>query len=295
MDPEALFRLLLDEGWVEAADLERLLEDYESGNQDLFDFLEASGVGSKHDVLRAVAAAHGWDSVDIGEFEFLPDLSKSISRDLIRIYRCLPIHDSPDVLKVCFVDPLDDVAIDELQKILDRRIEVVIADPHEVEARVQAIVDGSSLDSSTIGVAPFGAFEVASNTAQVQVPQLSHGRGIRMIALSLLAAAAVAVASLHVRQEHSAQAVKVVLKDIEAFEEAHALSRKSWEQEVRDIELELEKMGSLLKRNETEAAKLAQLEAGIQRLEGKLEGLSEIKSAGESGDEATVVQDGTSE
>jgi hypothetical protein len=295
MDPEALFRLLLDEGWVEAADLERLLEDFEAGSLDLFDFLEASGVGAKQDILRMIATAHGWESVDFGNFQFSHDLNKSISEDLMRIYRCVPIHDSPDVLKVCFVDPLDDVAIDELRKLLGRRIEVVIADPHDIEERVRAIVDDASFDFSPAGTALEGASEGGDQTAQVDDSRRSYGRGIRMAALAMLAASAAAVTFMHMRQRHSSQAVKVVLEEFEAYKEDHRSSQLTWERQARDLKLELDRLGNLLKRGEAEATKFAQLEAGIQRLEGKLESLTEIKSLGNSADESTDVQNGSGE
>jgi hypothetical protein len=295
MDPEALFRLLLDEGWVEAADLERLLEDFEAGSLDLFDFLEASGVGAKQDILRMIATAHGWESVDFGNFQFSHDLNKSISEDLMRIYRCVPIHDSPDVLKVCFVDPLDDVAIDELRKLLGRRIEVVIADPHDIEERVRAIVDDASFDFSPAGTALEGASEGGDQTAQVDDSRRSYGRGIRMATLAMLAASAAAVTFMHMRQRHSSQAVKVVLEEFEAYKEDHRSSQLTWERQARDLKLELDRLGNLLKRGEAEATKFAQLEAGIQRLEGKLESLTEIKSLGNSADESTDVQNGSGE
>jgi hypothetical protein len=242
-----------------------------------------------------IATAHGWESVDFGNFQFSHDLNKSISEDLMRIYRCVPIHDSPDVLKVCFVDPLDDVAIDELRKLLGRRIEVVIADPHDIEERVRAIVDDASFDFSPAGTALEGASEGGDQTAQVDDSRRSHGRGSRMAALAMLAASAAAVTFMHMRQRHSSQAVKVVLEEFEAYKEDHRSSQLTWERQARDLKLELDRLGNLLKRGEAEATKFAQLEAGIQRLEGKLESLTEIKSLGNSADESTDVQNGSGE
>jgi TolA-binding protein len=98
-----------------------------------------------------------------------------------------------------------------------------------------------------------------------------------MVGLALLAASATAAAAFYLVQKNSVQSVKSLLGEFESFQETHRLSRLNWEQEVRDLELEMEKLSSLVDRNEVDVHKIGQLEAGIQRLEGKFEGLSEIR------------------
>jgi hypothetical protein len=295
MDPEALSKILSNLGWIDADDVGRLLKDYESGSLDLFDFLEASGVGSKRDILQAVAEARGTEFVDLGKVEFPPKLFDSIPDDIIRIYRSVPIHDSSDLLKVCLKDPLDDAAVDELANLLKRRIRVVIADPDAVEELVQNRLEGSLNVSPSFKTAPVAASLGTDPDGVASVLHQSRKSGLRMVGLALLAASAAATAALYLGQQVSANASDARFEQFEALLEAHRLSRLAVEQEIRDLERELEKLTVLLNRNEVDAIKLVQLEAGIHQLEGKVESLNEIQARVESSTGTDENPNGTKE
>jgi len=281
MDPETLLKILADLGWIGPDDVDRLLEDYESGSIGLFDFLEASGLGCKRDVLVAVAEARGLEMVDLASVEFPPGLFDSIPDDIVRIYRSVPIHDSSDLLKVCLEDPLDDVAVGELANLLKRRIQVVLADPDAVEEVVQKRLQGSLNVSTSFKSAPVTA-SLGTDPATATVLNQSRTSGLRMVGLAILAASAAATAALYLGQQDSAHASGARFEQFEALLETHRLSRLAVEQEIRDLEQELEKLAALLIHNEVGTIKLEQLEEGIHRLEGKVESLNEIQVPTES-------------
>lgn len=281
MDPETLLKILADLGWIGPDDVDRLLEDYESGSIGLFDFLEASGLGSKRDVLVSIAEARGLEMVDLASVEFPPGLFESIPDDLIRIYRSVPIHDSSDLLKVCLKDPLDDIAIGELANLLKRRIQVVLADPDAVEEIVQKRLEGSLNVSPSFRTAPVTA-SLGTDPGTASVLNQSRTSGLRMVGLALLAASAAATAALYLGQQDSAYESAAHFERFEALLEAHQLSRMAVEQEIKDLQRKLEKLTALLARNEVSTIKLEQLEEGIHRLEGKVESLSAIQMPSES-------------
>ena len=281
MDPETLLKILADLGWIGPDDLDRLLEDYESGSIGLFDFLEGSGLGSKRDVLDAIAEARGLEMVDLALVEFPPRLFDSVPDDIIRIYRCVPIHDSSDVLKICLKDALDDVAVVELENLLKRRIQVVLADPDAVEEVVQKRLEGSLNVSPSFKTAPVTA-SLGMDPATAALPNQRRTSGLRMVALAILAASATGTAALYLGQQDSAHASGARFEQFDALLETHRLSRLAVAQEIRDLEQELEKLAALLARNEVGTIKLEQLEEGIHRLEGKVESLNEIQVPMES-------------
>jgi hypothetical protein len=292
MDPERFLQILTEQKWLGMEEAERLLQEYDDQPGDFFGFLEASGLGSKEELLRAVAEAHGTDYVDLGQSEFPPQLFNSVPADLVRIYRCVPIHDSSEVLKVCLVDPLDDVAVNELRNLLGRPIEVVLADPDAVEALVQErLLTGSLFPSVPGRTAPVVASLGVKPDTQPDVLEQGRGSGIRMVGLAFLSASAAAAAALYLGQQYSAQAAKTLLGEFESYQETHRLSRLTWEQDVRDLEMEIHKLRTLLERSEVDAIKLGQLEVGMQRLEGKFEGLSAIKPSSTSVDGPPEVND----
>jgi len=293
MNPESLIETLKEIGLMEAEDGERFLKDAES--TDIFILLEAAGFGSKEEVLRTVADCRGFEYLNLRGTQFPPELLRDMPLHVMRIFRCFPTHVSNDVSKVCFVDPLDDLAVIDLQKVLGTRVEVVVADPdlvHEILAGLLA--DSPDLpaltdDSRTALVAA----SLGSMRDEVKTASSSyHLGGLRMVALALFVVSAVATAALYSGQGESAQSVQTLLEEFDAFTRSHQIARLALEEEIRGVEREFGKLIRLLERNEVDVIKLGQLEAETHRLEGLMEGLNQIKMASEPSLEADEKENG---
>ena len=279
MDPEALLHLLAERDWLDREDAERLLCEYEEQNDDLFDFLEASGVGTKIDVLQAVAEARGTEFVDLGASGFPPQLFDSMPVDLVRIYRCVPVHDSKELLKVCLADPLDDVAAEELAAILERPMRVLIADPAVVEELVDRKLTGtlsSAAPVESVKTAPVSASLGTTETAGEEgVYPRPSGSGW-LYALVLCAFAAAGTSAVYLHQRGTLKAANELVAEFDALQEQEDLENLALDRRAYELEQKLDKFDKELDRASADAVRIAQLEAELRRLEGRIQALLEI-------------------
>jgi hypothetical protein len=281
MDPEALIRLLAQSGWVEPEDSDRLLEDYESGavREGLFDFLEASGVGSKQEVLRVVAEARGVEFVDLNDVEFPSRLLDSVPQDLRRIYRCIPIYDSTDSLKICLSDPLDDVAVDELRNLLGRRVDIAIADPDLVDALLERSLSGPMEQTSTITAPSTDLLTASTGTgepAREPSPAPRSSSGGWLYASALLALAAAVTSATYLKQRDTLKTASALVGEFESLQEQTDLEQLATERITIELGQRLEEIERGLDRVSADAIRIAQVATELRRLEGRLQTFEEI-------------------
>lgn len=279
MDPEALLRLLVGQGWVDPADFQRLLEDYETANQELFDFLEASGVGSKDDVLKAVAESLGLETVDLKSVEFPRGLLECVPEDLSRIYRCVPIEDSADCLKLCLSDPLDDTAVSELRNHLARPIEVVIADPDVVEELVVKRLSGRFDTRSAFIGADNGTASGSVGSQELiheSPPQPVGASAGWFYAGALLALAAAATSAIYLQQRGTVKTTNFLVEKFGSLQEQADLEQLATERLTDELGGRLAEIERDLDGVSADAIRIAQLEAELRRLEGRLQALWQI-------------------
>jgi hypothetical protein len=280
MDPEALLKLLADSHWIEKDDAARLLSEYEASSQGLFDLLEASGVGSKKDILRVVADALNTELVDLESSEFPPGLFNALPAEIARIYRCVPIHDSNDMLKVCLVDPLDSAAVAELANLLKRKVRVVVADPDSVEKLVDAQVSGSLAESPQVRAlktAPVAASMGSDSSGQGQNNvTAAEPRMGWLYAFAALAVAATATSAVYLQQRGTMKAAEALVTEFDSQQEQNDLEHLATERSLVDMQSRLNKVAKDLDRASADAIRISQLEAELRRLEGRLHTLAGI-------------------
>jgi len=281
MDPHSAIDLLAENGLLDSEEARRLSAFADIESSDIFEALEAAGCGSRNEVLRIVAELKGMEFVDLRSAALPPQLLQELPRDLMRIYRCFPAFVSVDLCKVCMVDPLDGVACSELSRLIAKPVRPVVADPDLVEATLQHALGDSSDALSPLGEPPTATVAASLGTAEPPYvdPGHSAGRESRWVwVFSLLAVAVVAVAALYLGQKRSSAAATQLMADLEAHKKESGFSTLSAEKEMREIELELRKLRELLENNEVDAISLQQLEAGVQKLEGKIESIADISN-----------------
>lgn len=282
MDPHAVIDLLAENGLLESEDAKRLSAIADIESADIFEALEAAGCGNRTEVLRSIAELKELEFLDLRSAVLPPQLLQELPRDLMRIYKCFPVFVSVDLCKVCMVDPLDAAACSELSRLITKPVRPVVADPDLVEATLEHALGDSSDNASPLGDPPTALVAASLGTAappHVVVPLENDSREPRWVwVFSLLAVAVVAVAALYLGQKRSAGSATQLMADLEAHKKDSGFSTLSAEKEMREIELELRKLRELLEKNEVDAISLQQLEAGVQKLEGKIESIADISN-----------------
>jgi len=276
MDPESLISLLESGGWIEKGSADQMLCEYEQSDQDLFEFLESSGVGSKTEILALIAESLGTEYVDLKSSIVPTDLLNAIDPEIARIYQCLPIHVSDDLVKVCLVDPLDDAAVDELSRVFKRPTVRVVADPEDIIRLLAAPPSPEAVLPRDVAVDTSSGDAVRSSSARVGGRRLESFWLLGIVVVSL---AAVAMALLYAQQGKSlARAEELLEKSKSLSEESFAYRLKSMSA-ADEIKTEIARLESILTLREADAIKIEDLEGRLLGVASKLEALEAILSS----------------
>ena len=94
--------------------------------------------------LQVLAEHLGTEVVHLGDRDLPPDLIQLIPPASARLYRCVPIEANDSSLKVALAEPLNPAVLDELAFVVRREIQVVVADPEEIERAVNKYYGGET-------------------------------------------------------------------------------------------------------------------------------------------------------
>ena len=114
------------------------------------DALVRLGYATGDEVMRAIAAEHHLDFVNLEEVTIPPSVIELVPESVARENVILPMADEDDSLRVIASDPLDLDTFDKLRFILNRKIDIAVAPRESI---LQAInqyygsVEGESADS----------------------------------------------------------------------------------------------------------------------------------------------------
>ncbi len=95
------------------------------------------GFVNRDRVLQTIADYLGMDYVDIDDFEIPPELIKLIPASSARLHGIVPIIISGNVIKAAIRDPFNNNAAQEISFILNKDVEVLVADPIKIDKFVE--------------------------------------------------------------------------------------------------------------------------------------------------------------
>jgi hypothetical protein len=81
----------------------------------------------------------GADEVDLRDVSVTPELLACVPAESARRYRVLPVFSSPDKLRVALADPSDLDAIDSLQHLLRRDLELCVAEESQLNEFIERL------------------------------------------------------------------------------------------------------------------------------------------------------------
>ncbi len=101
------------------------------------DILLAEGLITEEILAQALAEQRGLRYADLVDFRIPPAFFETISVDLMQRYQFVPLEDAGEVLNVAMTDPNNLPAIDELEMILNRQIEICVSTPSAIQAALK--------------------------------------------------------------------------------------------------------------------------------------------------------------
>jgi type II secretory ATPase GspE/PulE/Tfp pilus assembly ATPase PilB-like protein len=85
------------------------------------------------------AAHFGAEEVDLAKVEFTPELLACVPADSARRYRAVPILSSHAILRLAVSDPSNLEAVDALQRLLHRDLELCVAEEGQLDEFIERL------------------------------------------------------------------------------------------------------------------------------------------------------------
>ena len=124
-----LGEILAAKGIVSAARINEALARSDNRQKRIGEILMAEGLVTEEHVAQALAEQRDLRYVDLAEFRIAPKFFETIPVEIMQRYQFLPLEDTGEVLQVTMADPNNIPAIDELELLLQRQIEVSVSTP----------------------------------------------------------------------------------------------------------------------------------------------------------------------
>jgi type IV pilus assembly protein PilB len=132
-----LLALIKDRNLIDDLQYEEVASEFKRSGKPVINILQDFGIMDLDNILQAMGDHLGAKVVSFQDLELSPELVQSIPASTARMYQCLPLNLENGTLQVALVDPLNPARIDELGFIVKKDIQLVIADPSEIEKAIE--------------------------------------------------------------------------------------------------------------------------------------------------------------
>ncbi len=177
--------IALEAGLVTPAQAEEIWESHATTGKSFCDSLVDAGLADRPTILQAIA-----DHLQVQFYSAVPAdpgeaLTKLLKAPQAHKYVVVPVADEAGKLTLLAKDPLNSSVINELSFILQKDIELAVADPAQVEAAVTRIYGEATSASMEDLLGEFGEVDTAAVTDEDVTKQASQAPIIRFVDLVL--------------------------------------------------------------------------------------------------------------
>ena len=177
--------IALEAGLVTPAQAEEIWESHATTGKSFSESLIDAGLADRPTILQAIA-----DHLQVQFYSAVPAdpgdaLTKILKAPQAHKYVVLPVADEAGKLTLLAKDPFNSSVISELSFILQKDIELAVADPAQVEAAVTRVYGEATSSSMEDLLGEFGEVDTAAVTDEDVTKQASQAPIIRFVDLVL--------------------------------------------------------------------------------------------------------------
>jgi type IV pilus assembly protein PilB len=132
-----LLTILRERGFIDDMQLEEVVAEQSRTGRPLGQILLDYGLIDQETQLQLIAEHLGTEVVTITESELTPEVLAAVPPTTARMYQCLPVAVQDSQVRLAMVDPLNTGALDELSYTIGKEIQLVVADPGQIEKLIQ--------------------------------------------------------------------------------------------------------------------------------------------------------------
>jgi type IV pilus assembly protein PilB len=142
-----LLSLIREQGLVDDLQYEDVVAEIKRSNASAIQVLQDFGIMKLDDILHVEANYLGTEVVSLKDRDISAELLKIIPAAVARMYRCLPVALNGDTLQVALAEPLDPARSDEIHFAAKRDIQVMVADPGEIDRTIDRLYGAGESES----------------------------------------------------------------------------------------------------------------------------------------------------
>jgi type IV pilus assembly protein PilB len=132
-----LLSLVKSQGLIDDLQYEEVAGEFKRTGKPVQQILQDFGILDLDTILQVIADHFATQVVTIREADLTLDLLQTIPAKTARMYQCLPVALKEGTLQVALADPFNVGRIDELNFVVKKDIQLVIADPAQVEKAIE--------------------------------------------------------------------------------------------------------------------------------------------------------------
>jgi type IV pilus assembly protein PilB len=126
--------ILAAKGIVTQDQIERVLATRENRDKRIGELLMDEGLITEEVLARSLAEQRDLPYRDLKDFRVRPDFFEKVPVEVMQKYQFVPVDDSGDNLVIAVTDPGNIPAIDEIEMILKRPVDICVSTPSDIEA-----------------------------------------------------------------------------------------------------------------------------------------------------------------
>ena len=132
-----LLSLVKELGLIDDLQYEEVAAEFKRGGAPVIQLLQDFGIMQLDDVLQVMANYLGTRVVSLRDVQFTPELLQTVPANVARMYQCLPVGMQDGTVQVALADPLDPARSDEINFAVKKSVQIVVADPAEIEKAIE--------------------------------------------------------------------------------------------------------------------------------------------------------------
>jgi len=134
-----LLSLIKEQGLVDDLQYEDVVGEIKRTNTPAIQVLQDFGLMRLDDILHVEANAIGTEVVSLRDREIPPEVLNLIPARVAQMYRCVPVAVNNGIVQVALADPLEPARADEIQFAAKCEIQIVVADPAEIDKTIDRL------------------------------------------------------------------------------------------------------------------------------------------------------------
>ena len=131
-----LLNLVQERGLIDDLQLEEVTQEATRNGKPIGEILLDFGLVDTETQLQIMSEHLGTEIVDVRESDLTDEIIKTVPASSARMYQCVPVAVYGSTVQIAMVDPLNPEMIDELGFSIGKEVQVVVADPDQIERAI---------------------------------------------------------------------------------------------------------------------------------------------------------------